>query len=393
MYRKILVRYGEMSLKGKNRTYFEDILIRNIRNALQGAGDYKITKTFGRIYVDCTEDNWQIIADKLSKVFGIVSMSPVLETSLELEAIEHAALALMQDNPKGSFKVAVRRSNKRFPFTSPEMNQRIGALVLRNFPELTVDVNQPDIQLNIEIRSEGTYLFNQVIPGSGGLPAGTSSKAFLLLSGGIDSPVAGYLSLKRGVDLEAVHFYSYPFTSERSKEKVIDLARILAGYTGKQKIKLWVVHFTEIQKAIQQANYPELNITVMRRMMLRVACQLAEREKALALVTGDSLGQVASQTMESLATINAVTNMPILRPLIGYDKQEIIDISRKIDTYDTSILPYEDCCTVFVPKNPAIRPTIEQALEAELHLDIQGLIDEAIEKTECLTVSNIIRPF
>ena len=195
------------------------------------------------------------------------------------------------------------------------------------------------------------------------------------------------------MDLEAVHFYSYPFTSERSKEKVIDLARILAGYTGKQKIKLWVVHFTEIQKAIQQANYPELNITVMRRMMLRVACQLAEREKALALVTGDSLGQVASQTMESLATINAVTNMPILRPLIGYDKQEIIDISRKIDTYDTSILPYEDCCTVFVPKNPAIRPTIEQALEAELHLDIQGLIDEAIEKTECLTVSNIIRPF
>lgn len=392
MYQKLLVRYGEMSLKGRNRSYFEDILVRNMRHALKEVNHGKISRTFGRIYVECN-DNWQEIANRLTNVFGIVSISPVLETSLELEDIEAGALRLMSQTPTGTFKVAVRRSNKGFPFNSPEMNHKMGALILTNYPDLTVDVNKPQTQLNIEIRNEGTYLFNQVIAGAGGLPAGTSSKAFLLLSGGIDSPVAGYLSLKRGVDLEGLHFYSYPFTSERSKEKVIELARILAGYTGNGHLKLWVAYFTEIQKAIQQSNHPDLNITVMRRMMLRVANALAVREKAFALVTGDSLGQVASQTMESIATINEVTNMPIFRPLIGYDKQEIIDISRKIETYETSILPYEDCCTVFVPKNPAIRPTVEQALEAEAHLDISGLVDEAIAKTECVTISNIVRPF
>ena len=225
------------------------------------------------------------------------------------------------------------------------------------------------------------------------MPVGSAGKGFLLLSGGIDSPVAGYLTLKRGVNLEAVHFHSYPFTSERSKQKVIDLAQILANYAGRGEIKLWVVYFTEIQKALPRSKYPELNITLMRRLMLKISERLAKRENALALITGDSLGQVASQTMESIHTINAVTNMPIFRPLIGLDKQEIVDLAVKIGTYETSILPYEDCCTVFVPRNPATKPRIDQVLEAESQYDLEALIAEAVEKTECLTVTKSVELF
>lgn len=388
----LLVRYGEISLKGRNRSKFEDILVRNIKNQLQGLAYNKIEKTFGRIYIKYSGDQ-QLIIEGLQKVFGIVSISPVIMAELDFDAIKQVAVQLMEPYPNKSFKVNTRRPNKKFEMDSMEISRLVGGYVLQNIPGLSVDVHNPEIQIDIEIRNESAYLYNSVIRGLGGMPVGSSSKALLLLSGGIDSPVAGYLSLKRGVNLEGLHFYSYPFTSERSKQKVIDLARHLTNYTGTGEFKLWIAYFTEIQKALQRGKFPDLNITIMRRMMLRIGERLAKQERALALVTGDSLGQVASQTMESIATINAVTNMPIFRPLIGMDKQEIVDLSRQIGTYSTSILPYEDCCTVFVPRNPATKPKIEQALEAEAHLDVEGLVEEAVAKTELVRVTQTIELF
>ncbi|MGI6641174.1 MAG: tRNA uracil 4-sulfurtransferase ThiI [Limnochordia bacterium] len=384
MYHLLLVRYGEISLKGRNRKMFEDLLIRNINAALEGLSIQSISKTFGRLYIET--ENWQEAAARLGKVFGIVSVSPVLRTELDLEAIEEAAVRVMEDTKAKTFKVETRRPNKNFPMSSPELSQMLGGHVLRSVPGLRVDVHTPDVTLNVEIRREGAYLYSQIVPGLGGLPAGVSGKGLLLLSGGIDSPVAGFLSLKRGVAVEGLHFHSYPFTTERSKEKVIELGRILGQYTGTRKFPLWICHFTEIQKAIQGVPFPSLRITLMRRFMMRIGTELAKEKNAYALITGDSLGQVASQTMESIFTINAVTNMPIYRPLIGMDKSEIVEIARRIGTYETSILPYDDCCTVFVPKNPATRPTVEQALEAESHLDVAGLVEEAVARTEYLEV-------
>lgn len=392
MYRTILVKYGEISLKGKNRSQFEDILIKNMSYALKGLDYQKISKAYGRIYIECGE-NWETIVRALKRVFGIVSLSPAVKVELDLEAIKEAALRLMQQRANTTFKVQARRPNKHFPIGSMAMNQEIGGHLLRNIPGLSVDVHHPETELNIEIRNEGAYLYHTTIPGPGGLPAGCAGKGLLLLSGGIDSPVAGYLSLKRGVTVEGLHFHSYPFTSERSRQKVIDLAHILADYTGQGRMRLWIAYFTEIQKALQKSKYPDLNITLMRRMMLRIATKLAQREGALALITGDSLGQVASQTMESLHVINAVTSIPVLRPLIGHDKQEIIDLARKIGTYETSILPYEDCCTVFVPKNPATKPRLEQVLAAEAQYDVDALVDEALAKTESVAVSSAVQIF
>lgn len=387
MYPLLLVRYGEISLKGRNRKSFEDLLMRNIKTTLRGTPYGKIRKTFGRIYIE-TNGSWEEIARRLQRhVFGIVSISPVLRRELELGSIQEGARLILEGLPGQTFKVETRRPNKKFPLTTPEINNALGGFILRSFPHLSVDVHNPDITLHVEIRQEGAFLYSQVIPCLGGLPAGSSGKGILLLSGGIDSPVAGYLSMKRGVAVEGLHFYSYPFTTERSKEKVIELGRLLSPYNAHGSFKLWICHFTEIQKALQTISYPELSITLMRRFMLRIGTELANREKAYALITGDSLGQVASQTMESIYTINSVTNIPIYRPLIGMDKQEIIDISQKIETYETSILPYDDCCTVFVPKNPATRPTIEQALEAEGELDVAGLVEEALSKTHCIDAS------
>ena len=387
MYPLLLIRYGELSLKGRNRKTFEDILLGNIRASIADLPHGNLTKTFGRVYLE-TEGNWEALAQRLQGVFGIVSVSPVLKRELELEEIKTGASLVIQDTPGRTFKVETRRPNKSFPLNSPELSRTLGGHVLHNFPHLSVDVHNPDFVLNVEIRQEGAFIYSQTLPCLGGLPAGSSGKGLLLLSGGIDSPVAGFLSMKRGVNVEGLHFYSYPFTSERSKEKVVDLGRQLSRYNAHGSFKLWIAYFTEIQKALQKSSYPSLSITLMRRFMLRIATELAERERAYGLITGDSLGQVASQTMESIYTINAVTSMPIYRPLIGLDKQEIVTLATKIGTYETSILPYDDCCTVFVPKNPATRPTIEQVLRAEAELDVEGLIREAIEKTEVLELSS-----
>lgn len=387
MYPLLLIRYGELSLKGRNRRTFEDILLGNIRSNIADLPHGRITKTFGRIYLE-TENNWEELALRLQTVFGIVSVSPVLKREPDIEQIKEGALLVINDTPGRTFKVESRRPNKNFPLQSPELSKVLGGHVLHSFPHLTVDVHNPDFVLNVEVRQEGAFIYSQILPCLGGLPAGSSGKGLLLLSGGIDSPVAGFLSMKRGVNVEGLHFYSYPFTSERSKEKVVDLGRQLSRYNAKGSFKLWVAYFTEIQKALQKSSYPSLSITLMRRFMLRIAAELATREGAYALITGDSLGQVASQTMESIHTINAVTSMPIYRPLIGLDKQEIITLAKKVGTYETSILPYDDCCTVFVPKNPAIRPTIEQVLKAEAEFDIEALIEEAIEKTEILELNS-----
>src|SRR5690554_1532781 len=332
---------------------FEDILINNIKASLKGIAIGEITRTFGRIYIET--DHWEQAAERLSRVFGIVSLSPVLRTELDMDAIQDAAVRVMADTDASTFKVETRRPNKRFPLNSPEISRTLGEHVLKSLPHLSVDVHQPDVTLEVEVRHEGAYLYSRTIPCLGGLPAGVSGKGLLLLSGGIDSPVAGFLSMKRGVEVEGLHFHSYPFTTERSKEKVIELGRILGNYSGDGRFRLWISHFTEIQKAIQTIPFESLRITLMRRFMMRIGTELAKAKNAYALITGDSLGQVASQTMESIFTINAVTTMPIYRPLIGTDKQEIVEISRRIGTYDTSILPYDDCCTVFVPKNPADR--------------------------------------
>jgi len=383
----LLVRYGEISLKGKNRKKFEDLLIRNIKQALRNIPHGEISRTYGRIYLE-TKGNWGEIAHKLERVFGIVSISPVVQTELEIGAIKEAALRELHAASPKTFKVETKRPYKRFPMNTPEINEEVGGFLLSSHPDVQVDVHNPEARVTIEVRQEGAFVYCQRIPALGGLPVGCSGKGILLLSGGIDSPVAGFLSMKRGINVEGLHFYSYPFTNERSKEKVIELARILSEYNYNRVFRLWICHFTEIQKALQSNPYPELKITLMRRFMLQIAVKLAERERALALITGDSLGQVASQTMGSIHTINAVTTLPIFRPLIGFDKQEIIDISRKIDTYETSILPHEDCCTVFVPKNPATRPTVEQAVIAEESLDVKGLIEEALKRTTLHEISS-----
>lgn len=384
MYHLLLVRYGEISLKGRNRKMFEDLLLRNIKNALEGLAIDNIQRTYGRLYIETAD--WQGAAERLRKVFGIVSMSPVLKVGLDLEAIKAGAVQVMTQAKPKTFKVETRRPNKDFPMSSPELSQALGGHILRSVPGLSVDVHNPEMVLNVEVRREAAYIYCQIIPGLGGLPVGASGKGLLLLSGGIDSPVAGFLSLKRGVAVEGLHFYSYPFTTERSKEKVIELGRILGQYTGTGRFPLWICHFTEIQKAIQGVPFPSLRITLMRRFMMRIGTELARSQKAYALITGDSLGQVASQTMESIFTINEVTNIPVFRPLIGMDKTEIVAIARQIGTYETSILPYDDCCTVFVPKNPATRPTVEQALEAESYLDVAALVEEAVANTEFLEV-------
>jgi len=383
--KRIMVRYGELALKGKNRGDFEAQLVQNIKEALKPLAEAEIEKAYGRLYVLIPEADADEAARRLQRVFGISSFSFVEEALPELSAIQATALSLLQrqmaerSSPTATFRVQTRRVDKRFPLTSMEVSRRVGGYIKAHAP-VQVDLSQPDVEVQIEIRQEGAFLFADAIPGAGGLPVGASGKAMLLLSGGIDSPVAGWLTMKRGVRLEAVHFHSYPFTSEQSRKKVEDLVQILTEYGG--KIRLHVVPFTEIQTEIRKACPESLGITIMRRMMFRIAERLAERYKALALATGESLGQVASQTLESMLTINQVTRLPVLRPLVAYDKQEIIALAKQIGTYETSILPYEDCCTIFTPKAPKTRPRPEEAEAAEKHLAVEELVQRAVEGTE-----------
>lgn len=385
-YEFILIRYGELALKGKNRTRFEVQLQDNIKQQMKDL-QIKITRTFGRMYLFLNGEEYAEVAERLRKVFGISSFSPAIKADLELEAIKDAALMGIQEiTPQpASFKVRVRRPNKKFPYNSNEMNHHLGGHILVNTEGIKVDVHHPDVEVAVEIREEAAYIMCQKIAGAGGLPVGTSGKIMLMLSGGIDSPVAGYLALKRGVRFEGVHFHSYPFTSDRAKQKVIDLTKKLTTYGG--NLKLHVVPFTQIQTAIREHVPDDYSITVMRRIMLRITEQLAHKHKALAIATGDNLGQVASQTLHSMNTINEVTNMPIIRPLVTMDKLEIIKIAQNIDTYDLSILPYEDCCTIFQPKSPKTKPARHIAERFEQRLDLVNLIAEAIEKTESLWFS------
>lgn len=387
MYHTYLIRYGEIGLKGKNRPQFERRLMDNIKRALNKVGPARVERVYGRLVVESEAESGRVL-DRLSKVFGIVGISPVIRLPLDEEAICAGALEALRDAagrlqpPAGApltFKVEARRSNKAFPRTSPELNGLVGGYLLKNFPGLKVDVHHPLIRVGVEIREKNAFVYSNEVPGAGGLPVGATGKGLLLISGGIDSPVAGWMAMKRGIEIEAAHFYSFPFTGEKSLEKVRDLCRVLSGYTS--RIRLHVVHFTEIQKEIQKHCPEELRVTIMRRMMFRLAARIAEARGALALVTGESVGQVASQTLESMLVINRVVDLPVLRPLVGMDKLEIIQRAQAIGTYDLSILPYEDCCTLFLPKHPATRPRLEQAERAEEPLAVEELLGGALERT------------
>lgn len=383
MKKVILVRYGEIILKGLNRPVFEDKLINNIKKSLAGLGKTNIVRSQARIYIEpLTEDyDFDAAIEKLVRVFGIVSVSPVLKIKSDLEEIKQRSLEMIKQMRPLTFKVETKRGDKKFPLQSPEISAQLGEYILENIPGLKVDVHKPSLTLYVEVR-ESTYIYSAIIPSNGGLPVGTNGKALLLLSGGIDSPVAGWMMAKRGVEIEAVHFYSYPYTSERAKDKVIRLGRILASYCN--SIKLHIVPFTEIQLEIND-KCPQDQITIiMRRAMMVISELLAVKNGAQALITGESMGQVASQTIQSLAVTNAAVKMPVFRPLIGMDKNEVIEIARRIDTFETSILPYEDCCTVFVAKHPKTRPRLEEIERHEAALQLAGLIEKAVENTEVL---------
>jgi len=390
MEKVILVRYEEIFLKGLNRPAFEGRLIKNIKQLLYGLGPVDISKAQSRIYVVPESENYDIdeAMRRLTKVFGIASVSPALKIVTDKQLIFENAVSTAKDILKRyqykTFKVETKRADKTFPMTSMDVSAELGALVLSEIPQLKVDVINPDFVLYVEIR-EFTYIYSEIIPGVKGLPVGTNGRATLLLSGGIDSPVAGWMIAKRGVIIEAVHFYSYPYTSERAKDKVISLCKILSLYT--LGIKLHIVPFTEIQCEINEKCPHEYLTIIMRRYMMRIAEKIAVKNGSLGLVTGEAIGQVASQTMESLAVTDSVVGMPVYRPLIGMDKSEVVNISKRIETYDTSILPYEDCCTVFVAKHPATKPSIEKAESYEAVLDMDKLIKNAVDGTETIYIA------
>ena len=393
MFKTFLIKYGEIAIKGKNRHLFEDALVRQIRHALKKCdGEFSVYKEQGRIYVDCEGMyDYEETVGHLQHVFGIVGICPVMQ--VEDHGIEELGDSVIEfltnvyDIDAQTFKVNTRRANKQYPIESMEVNAILGGRILDAFPNMKVDVHHPEILIHVELRESGKiFIYSKIIPGPSGMPVGTNGKAMLLLSGGIDSPVAGYMICKRGVKLDATYFHAPPYTSERAKQKVIDLAKKLTPYAG--PINLHIVNFTDIQLYIyDKCPHDELTI-IMRRYMMRIAEHFANETKSLALVTGESIGQVASQTMQSLAATNEVCSMPVFRPLIGFDKQEIIDVAEKIDTYETSILPFEDCCTIFVAKHPVTKPNLHiiQASEKKLSEKIDELVKTAIETTETVWV-------
>jgi len=384
-YDYILVRYGELGLKGKNMRQFIIQLQRNIKAALWAFPNIRVNRTQGRLFVELHGEEAEPIIEELQKVYGIHSMSLAIKVENELEEIKEGALTAMEQNEdKKTFKISVRRANKAFPIGSQEMNQILGAYVLKNVNQLTVDVHQPEIEIRVEIRERATYITTKNVDGAGGLPVGTAGKSLLLLSGGIDSPVAGHLMMKRGIQLEMIHFHSPPFTSERAKQKVLDLTKVLTEYGG--PIRVHLVPFTALQQEIFKSIPERYAMTVMRRVMLIISERVSEQEGILSLTTGESLGQVASQTLASMNVINEVTNLPILRPLVALDKSDIISHSHTIGTYDISIRPYEDCCTVFVPKSPITNPKRDIVQAFESKVDFSEQIEHALEETEQLVI-------
>ncbi|AIE61039.1 tRNA uracil 4-sulfurtransferase ThiI [Bacillus methanolicus] len=385
-YDRILIRYGELTTKGRNRNKFVEKLKMNIKRELRDFPNAKIEASRDRMYVLLNGENSEEIISRLKGVFGIQSFSPAVKVEKDIEVMKEAVLDLFKSlyKPGKTFKVTGKRADKTFPLNTDEINNTFGAHLLKNIDGLKVDVKNPDINMQIEVRKEAAYLTCENFRGAGGLPIGSSGKAMLMLSGGIDSPVAGYLSMKRGLEVEAVHFHSPPFTSERSKQKVIDLAEKLSEVSG--FMTLYVVPFTEIQQLIQKKVPDNYTMTVTRRLMLRITDELRKKYNGLAIITGESLGQVASQTLESMYTINEVTNTPVLRPLIAMDKTEIIGISREIGTHDISIRPYEDCCTVFVPSSPKTNPRRDKVNHFESYIDFEPLIEKAVNQTEVIHI-------
>ncbi|MDE5966357.1 MAG: tRNA 4-thiouridine(8) synthase ThiI [Lachnospiraceae bacterium] len=390
-YKAFMIKYAEIGTKGKNRYVFEDILCKNIRTRLKKCGEFTIKKEYGRIYVVAEAAyDYEDTVKALQSVFGIVGICPVVMIEdTGFENLKQSVIAYMDmcyPDKNKTFKVHTRRSDKTYPIPSMEMNSELGHVLLEAYPQLSVDVHAPDILLQVEVRQTGAYIYSLVIAGPGGLPIGTNGSAMLLLSGGIDSPVAGYMIAKRGVAINAVYFHAPPYTSDRAKQKVVDLARLVSAYTG--PIRLHIVNFTDIQMAIYE-NCPHEELTIiMRRYMMKIAEAIAEQEDCLGLITGESIGQVASQTMHSLYVTNEVCHMPVFRPCIGMDKQEIVDIAEKIDTYETSILPYEDCCTIFVAKHPVTKPRLAKIKESEALLSeiIGELYQKALDTLETVTV-------
>ncbi len=384
-----IVRCGEVHLKGMNKPYFERMLVERIQKSLKDFKDIEVNRKESLIFVKADESyNQEDVIKKISQVFGVASVSPALETLPELEDAGAKAVAFMMDKIEKdgvkTFKVESKRADKNFPIKSPDIARMIGGRILKECGTLKVDVHNPDVVLFVEIRKDNGYVFSEKLSGFGGLPLGTNGKGMVLLSGGIDSPVASWLMAKRGMMIEAVHFHSYPYTSERAKEKVEDLAKIIAGYCG--NFKMSVINLLPIQEEIV-TNCPKEETTILvRRFMMKIAEKIAEKNRCSMLITGENLGQVASQTAESLVVTDQSVSMPVMRPLIALDKIDIMDIAKKIGTYETSILPYEDCCTVFLPKHPVTKPKLEDILASESKLDVDKLVEDAVKSVEVVDI-------
>ncbi|MDM8204101.1 tRNA uracil 4-sulfurtransferase ThiI [Faecalicoccus acidiformans] len=382
-YDHILIRYGELSLKGKNRNVFIRQLKENIKKALKSFSTLEIESQHDRMYIYLKEEDPNEVANVLSRVFGISSFSFAIKVDSDIDAIVDACLQTLDFSNAKTFKVAARRSDKSFPVISDQINRIVAGAILKN-SAWKVDVHHPDYKIVIEVHRDSTYIMTDRMAGAGGYPVGVGGKAMVLLSGGIDSPVAAYLMMKRGVRIECIHFASPPYTSENAQQKVLDLASIVSAYQG--DLLVHIVPFTNLQLAIYQHADESYAITLMRRMMMRIAEGLAQKRKALVLATGESVGQVASQTLESMVAINSVVNIPMIRPLVCMDKVEIIELSKKIGTYETSILPYEDCCTIFTPKNPVTKPRVDRCVKYEESFDFESLVQECIQSAESIWI-------
>ncbi|MCI5966990.1 MAG: tRNA 4-thiouridine(8) synthase ThiI [Tenericutes bacterium] len=383
MDRVVLIKYGELTTKKGNRKFFINTLYQNLKKKLNNL-DVKISRDISRMYIEFSDNDLELVLKKLNQVFGIHTYQVAYKIETDSEAIKNLAVTIME-NKTGTFKVETKRANKNFPIQSIEFSRQLGGLILKNNDKLTVDVHNPDTTLMIEILDRYTYLYTDKYYGLGGYPVGTQPRGMLMLSGGIDSPVAGYLALKRGVKIDAVYFEAIPHTSLEARNKVIDLSKKLCQYTD--QIRLHIVPFTNIQEAIYKECNPEYCITIMRRMMYRIMEKLAKRNKGLVIINGESIGQVASQTLTSMSVINSVTNMPVIRPVACLDKLEIIDIAKKIDTYDISILPFEDCCTIFVPKHPVINPNLQECLINEEKFDYNKMIEDTVNNVMTITIT------